>query len=254
MPESITEPFVKQDLYETSAYIARDTFTTLILKLDQLGFRKQTVVLPADEDKKNTTAPKPSRTLTINEFLERDQDYDGTVVRFLNEENRDEIVILFRNRPIALSFTDNIFPRAAGELKSNLYVSTQDPVRTYGLVTYLKDLFKNEIRSPGLEKLLFSINIIAVGSAVAIHSTDLLKNQVLSTALAIGIPVLIFIATNRFFPEKGLRVSRVKRVKQYPPYIEKLRENWLLVLVTAILSVIGTLSVLYISNYFELKS
>ncbi len=253
----MADPFVKRDLYDTYAYIGRETFVSLMQKLEQIGFTQQTIVLPADSGsnlKKDTTAPATSKILSVSQFLDLDQDFAGIVVRAENDSSREEVVILFRNNSEkVLGFTDNIFPHVQGELSSNFYVSTQDPVRTYGLVVYLKDFFKNEIQNQGLRQLLIAIISIVAFFGLYIYLTDKLGNRNLSGLLGVGLLVLVVLVTSRYFPQKGLKVSSAKVLRNYPPYIEKLRESWLLIIVTAAISVTATLSTQYISYFVGLK-
>lgn len=246
------ELFIKRSHYNENSLLDKETFLSLMGKFQQLGFNKQSILLPIDKYQETRDgAPVQSTMLVIQDFLDLDRDFDAIIVRSLNEQTQEEIVLLFRNnQEKTLHFTDNLFPYINEELKNNLYVATKDPVRTYGLISYIEDFLKGKVNNPGLRYLIFLIGFIffiisgyLLLVALLTGPLNLVKLIFASASLILG-----FIPFS-FLPQRGLRVSTAKKARTYPPYIEKLKENWLLVIVTAVVSITATL----ILQYFGVK-
>src|SRR6185503_13759787 len=140
------EPFSKRTSYTKSSYINKESFQYLSDRLHQIGFTKQDVILPTliIDDKKIKEGPA-DRALSVDEFLGLDQDFEAVVFSGSNQEKTEEVVILFKNDPKKkVKFDSPIFSLVDSNQNLNLYVSTLDPVRTFGLITYLKDYFKGQ--------------------------------------------------------------------------------------------------------------
>ena len=251
------ETFIKRDLYNKNTFLDKEAFLFLLKRFEQIGFKDQKIVLPiegARKRKNDEDIPQSSKVLSVDGFVGLDQDFGGIVVRLYNNDTNEEVVLLFRNDlEKILYFTDNIFHTTQGELTSNLYVSSGDPVRTYGLVFYLKDFFKNRVRNPGLRELLTFLVFCVLAGGVFIVFKNPFNLRWLSVTVGLFGPTILLPVLSRLFPQRGVHISSVKRPVKYPSYIEKVRDNWLLVFITAAFSVGGTLLALFLANLFGLQ-
>lgn len=249
------EPFTKRDSYTSAAYLDRETFKYFISRLEQIGFNQVTITIPTAviSGEKLVQETNKEKSYPLEAFLSLDRDFEGIILRALNSENNEEIRVLFRNNgQKKINFNDDIFSYVDKNIRSNYYISTFDPVRTYGLSIFIKDFFKNQVRKPGLRKFLITLAVIFLSFTVylLINYTKVdTKSFIFGLLVIFGIFLGIVVA----MPQTGITTSISKRTYAYPIYIEKLKENWLGIVTAALLSFIFALFGQFIGKILNLN-
>jgi hypothetical protein len=244
----MSEPFTQRSKYPLRAFIGKESFGYLLSRLSQLGFSEQKVILPQliVKNEKMLAGPE-KKDLTAQEFLDSDEDFKSIVLQSKNNEG-EEIAILFKNDLTnRISFNSNIYSVVEEIPKSNLYISTYDPIRTYGLMKYLEDFFRDKVINPGLRNFLLFLAVLP--SPIPMYFAIKKPTNTWAFITAVVVMFLWVVAVSRFLPKSGLQVSSIKK-NAYPAYIEELRKSWLIILTASILAFIFGLLGNYIAKLF----
>lgn len=79
--------------------------------------------------------------IDIDDFINLGRNFPAIIIRAQNEKKKEEIKILFVNISTKSFFYDHTFPSGHSE-PSEIFVSTADPVRTWGLFEYFYNYLK----------------------------------------------------------------------------------------------------------------
>lgn len=183
-------------------------------KLTEANLDAITVKIPH-----NYVKDKEDSEISIDEFLNRERNYPSIILRATNDNN-EEIKILFVNISAKAFFYDHTFPSGHSE-PSELYISTGDPVRTWGLFEY----FYNYIKGSGSKSdmiivvaFFISLTMLIAEFSSYINTKKLLLNSKFgySSAFDIGSIILCFIVLLTYFnSDKGVYVKeRDKKASQ----------------------------------------
>jgi len=145
----MTEPFIKRTNYSRKAFLNKEDFTHLLSRLADIGFTNQIILLPSlisDNSKRAIVSGPEENTIEIQTYLEGDIDYDAILLKTTTQDQKEEILILF-NQSInkGMSFNEPKFHIVPENASPSFYISTSDPVKTFGLTGYLKDYFNTKV-------------------------------------------------------------------------------------------------------------
>lgn len=173
-----------------------------------------TIKIPHNYSKDNEESE-----ISIDEFLNRERNYPSIILRATNN-NKEEVKILFVNISAKSFFYDHTFPSGHSE-PSELYISTSDPVRTWGLFEYFFSyISRNENKSEVFVVIGFflSLTMFIAEFASYLNTEKLILNSKFgySPAIDIGAIIICLIILVRYFnSDKGVYVKeRDKKASQ----------------------------------------
>jgi hypothetical protein len=174
----VDESFIKKDRYTQSAYIDREIFKYLVSRLRQIGFSEVYIVIPSNviSDSGLTIENQKEKRILSEDFMSLDKNFDGLLLLAQNNQSKSEVKILFRKvSNKKLIFDDDVFSYVDKNIKFNLFISSLNPLETYGINTYLKDFFKGYVLRPGLRNFLLSLTIVILSVAMYLLIDDRLN-------------------------------------------------------------------------------
>jgi hypothetical protein len=219
--------FVKRDKYNTNVFILKAGFIKLVEELNEIGFKDVEVKIPLNEISSERAGKEP---IPVKTFLQQDRNYKGLIL--LGRRNKDEIRILFKNEGQG-SFLDDIFPSVGSNTLYNFYVSTSNPVETQGLSLYIKDFF-DDYKVSSFFSGSTPIYIFYFFLILSISANIFFKLSGFNMYFLWFVGAGFVIYSAFVSPQKGLYFHSPDDAKKIPKYIEKVKEQWLLILVTAI--------------------
>lgn len=243
------EPFSKLTSYSSFAYINKENLKYLSERLRQIGFDNQEILLPniIIKEKEVTEGPE-NKKFPIDAFLKLDQGFDPILFTARNTDGSEEISLLLKNKSVtSVSFDNPSFRLVKENRLRTLFVSTMDPIRTYGLLNFIQDYLKGTARnvfvswlllmSVGICLSLLVIYIIVVASSKSIsHTTDEAWPYI---SIAIFVLVLSLL-----MPKSGLDLGSRKWI--LPDSVLELKKHSLIITVTFLAGLLA----IYIAHLF----
>ncbi len=226
----MNKPFIRTDKFNPSVYLDRDSFNDFCILIKQLGFNVITLKLPHEKERIRKNA------YSVNEYLKHNKDYRAVILVASNKTKKENIKILFQNsKQIKSVFFDDVFPyqeKDAADNLFNLYVSTYDPVRTNGLSIIIKDFLIHRVR--GTTQTYLTIGFLSILIAgFLLYARAVTPPFQLIFAFIITLTSVVCIL---LLPKTGLYISSLPSSRTLPEYIQELKKNWLVLLVTSLLS------------------
>ncbi|MEM5564682.1 hypothetical protein WNY78_06185 [Psychroserpens sp. AS72] len=160
--------------------------------------------------------------LDIDEFLNLDRNFPAIILRAINEKKNEEIKILFVNISTNSYFYDHTFPSGHSE-PSEIYVSTNDPVRTWGLFEYFYNYLKKVERNNRFDAIkligfFLSIVMLMAEFSSLIGTKTLFLNKLFGYSIAfdLGAIALSFILIYSYYNSaKGVYIKERKGTVSY---------------------------------------
>lgn len=130
----------------------KEFLESLVSSLQGCGFSRFYVKLP------HNIVGTDNCQVDYGELIERERNYPSLIFIAENKQPDEVMKVLFINKSTKASFFDDTFPSGESE-PPELYVSTQDPARTYGLFEYYYEL----LEKPGMSGflLLWAISFLS---------------------------------------------------------------------------------------------
>jgi len=192
--------------------------------------------------------------IDIEEFINRGRNYPSIILKAVNK-NSEEMKILFVNISSKAFFYDHTFPSGHSE-PSEIYITTTDPVRTWGLFEYFYNYLKNSENKAGDVFYLISFFLSLV--VIVSEFSSLLSSKRLLLTSKFGYPLIVdfaiiffslFLIYKYYSSEKGIYLNeRNKNIPQFLLLLLKgeFRDNPMFnFIISIIASIIASLILLY---------
>lgn len=188
----------------------REHFEIFTSRLREAGFDNLKVVLPHNyENIDPTKSIEP-----IKEFLNRERNFPGIILKAVNTEKNEILKVLFINSSAHILLNDDTFP-SSQSAPPRLFVQSPDPARAYALFEYFYDYLSQPSLRDFITNLLATLTSLTVILAEIITFVSIKKGilQVL-TDISIAWDIMIVITaiftgyvSTKKFSETGLWIK-----------------------------------------------
>lgn len=147
--------FTKRKAFAQYRKFNKQFIESFVGELKQAGLTDIEIKLPKNliEDGKDV--------IKINEFLNRGRNYPALILIARNKSKSEELKALFINISSKTKFIDDTFPSGHSE-PPELFVQTQDPVRTHGLFGYFYEYLVTKSLGPNILLWVLSLSFFAI--------------------------------------------------------------------------------------------
>lgn len=241
--------FIRRRTVSINTVLTTEYIISLRTSFQNAGLKEFAIKIPHNYIKEGAKSE-----LSLEEFLTLNRNFPSIII-LARSTNNELIKLLLVNLSKKAYFNDHTFPSGHSE-PSELYVATNDPVRTWGLFEY----FYNELRHvssfteiASIVGFFFSIILLLIETILIIdRGVFWIQAQYLTTGIfdIILIVLSILILYNYFSSDKGLYVK--KKSKGIPRYINliikgQFRDNPIFNLILSIIaSIIAALIMLFL--------
>lgn len=178
---------------------------------------KITIKIPHNYLKENE-----KNELDIDDFINLDRNFPAIILLAKNEKKEVEVKILFVNISSPSYFYDHTFPSGHSE-PSEIYVSSKDPVQTWGLFEFFYNYIKFNNKTNNFDILksigfFLSLVMLMAEFSSLISTKNLFLNQTLNYPLAFdlgSIFVSIILIYSYYNTTKGVYIKERKNTIGY---------------------------------------
>lgn len=136
--------YTRRRALDSRTKYTKEFLDSLVSSLQGCGFTIFNIKLP------HNIVGTANCEISYKELITRERNYPSLIFVAKNEEKNEVVKILFVNKSMQASFFDDTFPSGDSE-PPELYISTQDPARTYALFEYYYEYLKK----PSITNFIF---------------------------------------------------------------------------------------------------